>query len=41
MVNIAVLLGADPTLADEEMQSVIDFEIKLAEVNLNRMLVVS
>lgn len=32
MTQIAVILGADADLADEEMQEVLDFEITLANV---------
>lgn len=32
MTQIAVILGANPDVADEEMQEVLDFEILLANV---------
>ena len=34
MINVAVLLGADREEATREMQNVLDFEIKLANVSL-------
>ena len=37
-MNIAVLLGADPQLAEKEMQNVIDFEIRLSKVNYSAFL---
>lgn len=36
MTQIAIIIGAQPDLAEEEMQEVLDFEILLANVRFSK-----